>query len=487
MKRTDEFGKTIDNKYTKGDKEAGIPATRLGDDEMNNIQEELCYIVEQNGIVLDGVDTTQVYQGIQKMIDNANKAIIITAETFEGTVVDGNAVRLDAVNSRWAKAVDDGTASALMLGFADVTNARVFLAGETTSLFSGLTGGARYYLSGSTPGAISTTPGPGRVMVGIAKNAAGMIIDVDADDQAAVVIPSVTFEGTVVDRDAVYWDSANSRFAKALADGSATARMVGFADVPGKRVILSGVIGGFSSLTSGALYYLSPTTAGAITTSKPDVSIVLVGVAQSATQVIVDVDIHADTGFTTGDVKLTLKNAADVGWVIMDDGTIGSALSSATTRANDDTEALFKLLWNNISDTYAPVSGGRGLSAQADFDADKTITLPKTLGRALAVAGSGAALTARALGENLGEETHTLTEGEMPAHVHSGPSHTHPVGINSVNGVTQGSAGIYGTTGANDTTINSNAGGTGDTGSKGGGSAHNNMQPTSFLNVMIKL
>lgn len=126
----------------------------------------------------------------------------------------------------------------------------------------------------------------------------------------------------------------------------------------------------------------------------------------------------AATGWTTGDVKLTMKTTADAGWIMCNDGTIGSATSGGTTRANADTEDLFTLLWNNVSNAWAPVSGGRGASAAADFAADKTISLTKMLGRALAMAGAGSLLTSRALGETVGAENHTLTEAEMPLHGH---------------------------------------------------------------------
>lgn len=131
---------------------------------------------------------------------------------------------------------------------------------------------------------------------------------------------------------------------------------------------------------------------------------------------------------STGDVKASFKTTADVGWVIMNDGSIGSAGSGASTRANADTLSLYTLLWNNVSNTFAPVSGGRGANAAADFAANKTLTLPKTLGRALASAGTGAGLTARALGESLGSEnaivvTHShggVTGGQSADHSHSG-------------------------------------------------------------------
>ena len=128
--------------------------------------------------------------------------------------------------------------------------------------------------------------------------------------------------------------------------------------------------------------------------------------------------ITADT-WSTGDVKLTIKTIADIGWVLMDDGSIGSATSGATTRANADTQDLFMLIWNSMTNANAPVSGGRGASAIADWTANKTITLPKTLGRALAVYGLGSGLTSRALGLATGDETIAISEAQLPNHTHA--------------------------------------------------------------------
>jgi len=174
----------------------------------------------------------------------------------------------------------------------------------------------------------------------------------------------------------------------------------------------------------------------------------------------------------TGDIRVSMESSAPRGWVAMNDGSIGNVGSTATNRANADTFFLYKTLWDGVSNTYAPVSTGRGASALDDFLANKTLTLPKSLGRALAGAGTGAGLTARTLGESLGSET--ISIAAMPAHDHPGSS----VALGSVN-IGSGTAGVV---------VGLNAGPTAVTvASQGGGAADGNMQPTSFMNVFIKL
>ena len=102
------------------------------------------------------------------------------------------------------------------------------------------------------------------------------------------------------------------------------------------------------------------------------------------------------------------------GWVLLDDGTIGSASSGASNRANADCEDLFLHLWNNISDTYAPVTGGRGASAAADWAANKKIQLGFFEGRGVRVMGGSGTI-----GVTNGAETETMTENMVTEHIHT--------------------------------------------------------------------
>lgn len=177
----------------------------------------------------------------------------------------------------------------------------------------------------------------------------------------------------------------------------------------------------------------------------------------------------------TGAIQVGYLTSAPLGWVAMNDGSIGNTGSGATLRANQDTFQLYKTVYDSVVNTWAPVSGGRTGNATNDFIAGKTLTLPRALGRALAESGTGAGLTARALGEYLGEESHTLTILEMP-------NHNHP---NSTNRSSSTGAGGSSTNYGSFNGVNQNF--TIDVASQGGGQAHNIMQPTSFMNFYIKL
>jgi hypothetical protein len=170
------------------------------------------------------------------------------------------------------------------------------------------------------------------------------------------------------------------------------------------------------------------------------------------------------TEFQTGDVKPTYRTSQS-GWILVNTlGTIGDATSGASIRTNADCQALFLLLWNSCLDAQCPVVGGRGVDAPTDWAAHKKITIPAHGGKVIA------ARVAHALGLTFGEESHVLITTEMPAH-----SHGYTGCVTSPK------------THANDSDnpVGLPSGGT--TASAGSDGAHNNMQPTIYMNALMKL
>jgi len=236
----------------------------------------------------------------------------------------------------------------------------------------------------------------------------------------------------------------------------------------------------------------------------------------------------------TGVILDYIGTVAPTGWILASGGTIGDASSGATVLADPDAQDLFELLWNSMLDAQAPVSGGRGANASADFAANKTITIPDLRGRIVAGKGDMGGSTATTLntvahttlGASVGSQTHTLVTGELPAHNHTAsdaghahsasdsghghgvtdPTHQHTYDKpQSTINITAGggsialtaaytttftalatTAGLSVNTGNASITVGSgNASIT--VGNTGSGTAHNNIQPSYILNKIIKL
>lgn len=98
---------------------------------------------------------------------------------------------------------------------------------------------------------------------------------------------------------------------------------------------------------------------------------------------------------------------------------------------------------------------------------ETTFTTPDLRGRTLIGAGTGSGLTTRTVAESLGEEAHTLSEAEMPAHTHGYTGVIPNVDLESPGVPDIVAAGINPLTP--------------QTGSTGGGGAHNNMQPSFVI------
>lgn len=203
--------------------------------------------------------------------------------------------------------------------------------------------------------------------------------------------------------------------------------------------------------------------------------------------------INLYPAFTTSDVKPTIKKIADPGWLMMNDQTIGSPNSGATN-TGFSFYPLYCVIWNNVNNnTYAPIftsagaSSTYGANAQSDWQDGKRLSLTKILGRAICSAGTGSGLSPRPLGDFFGTENVTLNGNQNGAHNHtlSGPAL-----INAVQAPT-GAGGLKVKLDQDINPIEYDSGlisGSTDVNPPIGETLpHNNMQPSLFLNFMIKL
>lgn len=168
------------------------------------------------------------------------------------------------------------------------------------------------------------------------------------------------------------------------------------------------------------------------------------------------------------------------GWIPWLDGTIGNAGSGSSIRANADTVTIFTRLWAAANDTTCPIftsSGSastRGGSAAADFAANKRISTPRANGCVIGISGPGinsrGVITSdSAFAETYGEENHSLTANENGPHAHG------MVGGDNFNRLD-----TYGVNGSGPEPSRNTA-------DSGLGTPHNTIQPTTWVNWIIKL
>lgn len=213
--------------------------------------------------------------------------------------------------------------------------------------------------------------------------------------------------------------------------------------------------------------------------------------------------VDATTILATGDLKVKYGVGAISGFVRANGRTIGSATSGATERANADCQALFEYLW--AADANLVVSTGRGVSANADWVANKALTLPDWRGRVIAGMddmGNTAAgrLTASyfgslgtTLGASGGAESLALIASQLP---NITPTFTGTAGTVNVTSTASvqgaaftpsGSSTVYYTSG----TTFLNATGTftpaGTVSGFGGNVPHRTVQPTMLATFYLKL
>lgn len=151
----------------------------------------------------------------------------------------------------------------------------------------------------------------------------------------------------------------------------------------------------------------------------------------------------------TGKVASFMRSTAPAGYIKANGGTIGSAASGATTRANADTRALFTLFWSEFDNAVLPIQSSagmattRGVSAAADWAANKRLPVFDRRGNFSRGWDDGAGMDAgRGLGTGQEAETashaHFVSASMAGGHVHNitDAGHAHSY--------SQTAAGIYG-------------------------------------------
>lgn len=79
----DKFG-AGKNGFTRGNPQAGTPATELDDDYFDMIQEEMAAIVEGAGIVPDKAKRNQVFESLMKLFDGSGHLLATRMITTSG-------------------------------------------------------------------------------------------------------------------------------------------------------------------------------------------------------------------------------------------------------------------------------------------------------------------------------------------------------------------------------------------------------------------
>lgn len=362
---------------------------------------------------------------------------------------------------------------------------------------------------------------------------------------------------TIANGSAVYIDSAdgtNFNIVKAIATGDSTsAQTLGIVTEDLSNgghgfVTTFGLVRDIntSALTEGAVVYLSGTTAGGLTTTKPVAPVHMVSVGHvlrsHATNGVIFVkvqngyeldELHDVLIDTPAAGELIVRNTANTLW---ENKTPAEASLATTTQltalvpagvisqyAGSSAPSGYLLCEGQTvsRSTYASLFTAIG-TAYGAGDGSTTFALPNLKGR-IPVGRDSAQTEFDVLGETGGAKTHTLTTAEMPSHTHTQDAHNHTQNAHShsvydpshYHGPGPGHQSYAQNTYPNGSSwyfpggggyLNANAGMTGYSGTgislynntatnnaatatnqnTGGGGAHNNLQPYITVNYIIK-
>jgi hypothetical protein len=120
-----------------------------------------------------------------------------------------------------------------------------------------------------------------------------------------------------------------------------------------------------------------------------------------------------------GDLKYSENAFTQPGWLRLDSSFVMGSPAASQGYRGYVYKDLYTYLWNNFPDSAFPVSGGRGASSEDDWNAGKTIQLPLIAGRVVVAQGTGVGLTARNIGDIVGQESISLLDANNGPHIHA--------------------------------------------------------------------
>lgn len=266
------------------------------------------------GEIISGIALELYYDGAAFRLSNVSGAVNVTVDKVSKAVnqtahafVAGNVIRKNGAN--FVKAQANNEANSQVVGVVESVQGVddfTFVQVGFVSTLSGLVAGNIYYLDSVTPGVITnvkpTTAGEFVVPVFIAESTnAGYVLSQRGIENVTIVTDADRTERTVTQvahgfavGEALRLSGAT--YGLAIANASNDSNVVGVVqsvtDVDNFVLVMSGYIDGQSGLVAGSRYFLSPTVAGALTTTEPT--------AASEFSVPVLIADSTTTGYVTG-------------------------------------------------------------------------------------------------------------------------------------------------------------------------------------------
>lgn len=365
--------------------------------------------------------------------------IILGSQTAGETIVVGNIVYFKSSDSRWWLADADLTVtfSNVQLGVAlgsgtagNTISGGVQIYGKCDS-FTGLTATATYFLS-NTAGAVATSAGTNSVVLGQAFSATGILFNPDTIQASISQVPT----GSIT----MY---------------SSSAAPSGWLNCDGTAV---------SRTTYINLFAVTSTTYGvgdgSTTFNVPDLrSRFPLGYSVSAPTKAFTFSSRASNVITVTGATAITNNELQTGQAVVyvTSGSVITGLTSSTTyyliRISSTTFSL--------ATSIANANAGTAIALSSDGSGTQTFT---------------ATYTARALGDQGGEENHSLTDAQAPSHTHT----IYTQGSNTRT-VTYATANVDSTGDTPNTPLSSDA-----VTAAGSDEAHNIMPLFTVVNYIIK-